>query len=170
MARQGFLRIVFQGLRPFWVVIVVVRHMYILNVLAIIEQMCRVLRLNYVHLVLFRPTDVGAFIFFNLIVVKFECKYRVCVCSLVVVRHIVHCQCFSDYRADVSCCTTKIYLINIIQTDRCGRICLLNLIVAKIECKYRVHECSLVRCGTLYIVNVLVVTDQMCPVVLLKFV
>ena len=44
----------------------------------------------------------------------------------------------------------------------------LLFIVAKIECKYRVYECSLVRCGTLYIVNVLAVIEQMCRVVLFK--
>ena len=35
-----------QGLRPVWVVIVVVRRMYILNVLAVIEQMCHVVLLK----------------------------------------------------------------------------------------------------------------------------
>ena len=40
--------------------------------------------------------------FFNLIVAKFEYKYRVCACSLVVVRHIIYFDRFRGYRADVS--------------------------------------------------------------------
>ena len=60
--------------------------------------------------------------FFNLIVVKFECKYRVCVCSLVVVRHIVYYERFSDFKAGVSCFSTKMRLVSINSTDRCGRI------------------------------------------------
>ena len=34
-----------------------------MNVLAVIEQICRVLRLKCVKLVLCRPTDVGAFVY-----------------------------------------------------------------------------------------------------------
>ena len=51
------------------------------------------------------------------------CKYRVCECSLVVVRHIVCCERFSCYRADVWCFTNKLYAVSTTQTDRCGRIC-----------------------------------------------
>ena len=105
-----------------------------MNVLAVIEQMCRVLRLKCVNLVLCRPTDVGAFVCFNFIVAKFECKYRVCECILVVVRHIVYCKCFSGYREDLSCFTTKICVVNTTQTNRCGRIWFFfNLIVAEFE-------------------------------------
>ena len=63
---------------------------------------------------------------------------------IVVVRRLYIIERFSGYRADVSCVTTKICLVSTIQTDRCGRICFLNLIVAKFECKYRVCVCSLV--------------------------
>ena len=38
--------------------------LYIVNTLVVIEQMCHVLQMEWVYLVLFRPTDVGAFIFF----------------------------------------------------------------------------------------------------------
>ena len=38
-----------------------------MNVLAVIEQMCRVLRLKCVKLVLCRPTDVGAFVCLTLL-------------------------------------------------------------------------------------------------------
>jgi hypothetical protein len=37
--------------------------LYIVNVLAVIEQGCCVLRIKYVYLVLSRPSDVGAFVF-----------------------------------------------------------------------------------------------------------
>ena len=37
--------------------------LYIVNVLAVIEQMCRGLRIKYIYLVLSRPSDVGAFVF-----------------------------------------------------------------------------------------------------------
>ena len=66
---------------------------------------------------------MGAFIFFNLIVAKFEYKYRVCVCSLGVVRHIVYCERVKDYRAGVSYFVTKTRLVSTNPTDRCGRIC-----------------------------------------------
>ena len=56
----------------------------------------------------------------------------------------VYFECFSGFRADVSCCPTKIYLTSAIQTGRCGRICLFNLTVAEFECKYRYCECILV--------------------------
>ena len=36
----------------------------IVSTLAVIEQMCHILRMLFVQLVLFRPTDRGAFIFF----------------------------------------------------------------------------------------------------------
>ena len=63
----------------------------------------------------------------------------------------VYFECFSGFRADVSCCTTKIYLTSAIQTGRCGRICLFNLTVAECECKYRyceVHPC----CGAAHFI------------------
>ena len=45
------------------------------------------------------------------------------------VRHFVYCECFSSYRADVSCCTNWICLISHIQTGRCGRICFFNVLL-----------------------------------------
>ena len=78
----------------------------------------------------------GRICFFNVLVVKFEGKYRVCECSFVVVRHFVCCERFSSYRADVSCCTNEMGLLSDIQTGRCGRICFFPLLytVAKVEC------------------------------------
>ena len=76
----------------------------------------------------------GRICLFNLTVAEFECKYRVCECILVVVRHIIYSERFSSYRVDVSCFTTKICLVIIIQTGRYGRICLFNLTVAQFEC------------------------------------
>ena len=114
----------------------------------------------------------GRICFFNLVIAEFDCKYRVCACSLVVMRHIVYCERFSGYRADVPCFMTEMFLISTIQNNRCGRIYFFPLLfsVAKFECKYRVCVCSLVRCGTLYIVNALAVIEQMCHAVLLKWV
>ena len=63
---------------------------------------------------------------------------------IVVVRHIVYCERFGSFRADVSCFANNICLNSTVQTDRCGRICLFNLTVAEFECKYRVFECILV--------------------------
>ena len=37
-------------------------------------------------------------------------------------RHIVYYERFRGYRADVSCCTAKMYLVSVIQTGRSGRI------------------------------------------------
>ena len=79
---------------------------------------------NKICLVSTTQTDrCGRSWLFNLIVAEFECKYRVCECSLVVVRHIVYCERFSGYREDISCFTNKMCLVSTIQTDRCGRIC-----------------------------------------------
>ena len=36
--------------------------------------------------------------------------------------------------------------------------------VAKVECQFRVYECSLVRCDPLYGVSVVAVVEQMCCV------
>ena len=59
----------------------------------------------------------GRVCLFDLLVAHFECECRVCVCILVVVRHIVYCQRFSGFRADVSCCTTNFFFNNY-YTDR----------------------------------------------------
>ena len=83
---------------------------------------------------------------------------------IVVVRHIVYCERFSGFRADESCCTTKIHLINTMQTDRCGRICLLNLIVAEFEWKCRVCACSLVVVRHCIIASDLEIIEKMCGV------
>ena len=48
---------------PFWVTIVVVRHIVFMNFLGIIKQVCRVCRLKYVYFVLNKPTNVIAFFF-----------------------------------------------------------------------------------------------------------
>ena len=37
----------------------------------------------------FRPAEVGAFVFFDFLVVKFECKYGNLCGSVVVVRHYI---------------------------------------------------------------------------------
>ena len=133
------------ALRPFWVLIIVaVRRIVHCERFSGFraDVSCCTTKIHSINAI--QTNRHGRICLLNLIVAEFECKHRVCACRLVVVRQITHCQRFSDYRADVSCCTTKIYVINTIQTDRCGRICLLDLAVAEFECKCRVCACSLV--------------------------
>ena len=87
----------------------------------------------------------GSSCLFNLVVAKFECKYPVCECSLVVVRHIVYCERFGGYRADVPWFANKICLFSTIKTVRCGRICFyLTLSLPNLNAfQYRVCVCSL---------------------------
>ena len=111
------------GLRPFWVVIVVVRHIVCCQRFSGFraDVSCCTTKMHLINTI--HTERCGRICLINLIVAEFEWKYRVCVCSLVVVRHIIYCERFSSYRADVSCCTTKMYLISTMQTGRCGRIC-----------------------------------------------
>ena len=68
---------------------------------------------------------------------------------------------FSGYRADVSCCTTKMYLISIIQTGRCGRICFVTLLLRNLNANMVICSCSLVVLRHCIIVNDLEITDKM---------
>ena len=63
---------------------------------------------------------------------------------IVVVRHLACFERFRSYRADLSHCTNEMCLFFTIQTDRCGRVCLFDLLVAHFECECRVCVCSLV--------------------------
>ena len=80
----------------------------------------------------------------NLIVVKFKHKCRVCACSLVVVRQVVDCKRFSDYKAGLSCFAIEICLVSMNPTDRYRRSFLFNLVVVKFKYKCHVCVCSLV--------------------------
>ena len=62
--------------------------LYTVNVLAVIERMRRVLRLKYVYLVLFIPTDVGAFVCLTLLLPNLNANI-VFVCSLSVVQQVL---------------------------------------------------------------------------------
>ena len=85
--------------------------LYVVSVLAVTEQMCRVALMICVSLVTFRPADVGVFVFFPLL-----------------------------------------------------------FTVANVECQYRVYECNLVRCATLYVMSVVAVIEWPGCVVLLIWV
>ena len=88
---------------------------------------------------------MGAFVYLTLLLPNLNaCKYRFCECILAVVRRVVYCERCSGYRVDVSCFANKMCLFSTIQTHRCGRSWLFNLIVAEFQCKYCVCECSLV--------------------------
>ena len=161
------------ALRPFWVLIIVaVRRIVHCERFSGFraDVSCCTTKIHSINTI--QTNRHGRICLLNLIVAEFECKHRVCACSLVVVRQIIYCQRFSDYRADVSCCITKIYLTSAIQTGRCGRICLFNLTVAEFECKYRVCECSLVvvrrivysECFSCYRADVSCFTNKMCLV------
>ena len=96
-------------------------------------------------LVSMNPTDRCRRIFlFNLIVAKFKHKCRVCACSLVVVRQVVDCKRFSDYKAGLSCFAIEICLFSMNPTDRYRRSFLFNLVVVKFKYKCHVCVCSLV--------------------------
>ena len=114
----------------------------------------------------------GRICFFNLVVAEFDCKYSVCACSLVVVRHIVYCERFSGYRTDVSCFMTEMFLISTIQNNRCGRIYFFPycLVLPNLNVNIVFVCVALLWCGTLYIVNALAVVEQMCHAVLLKLI
>ena len=83
--------------------------LHVLNVLGVIEQICRIVRMKCVYFLLFRPTDVGAFV----------------------------------------CLTFLLPILNANVVFVCA---------------------ALLWCGTLYVVNVLAVLEQMCRVVLLKYI
>ena len=106
---------------------------------------------------------MGVFVFFNLIVAKFDSKYRVCAYSLVVVRHIVYCEHFSGYGADVSCFANGMGLFSTIQTNRCGSIYFfLTLLLPNLNTNIVFVRAALLWCGTLYILTALEVIEQMC--------
>ena len=75
------------------------------NVLAVTEQMFRVALRECVYSLLFIPTDVNTYFFSTFLLPNLNENVVFCECSFVVVRHFVYCECFSSYRADVSCCT-----------------------------------------------------------------
>ena len=71
-------------------------------------------------------------------------------------RHIVYYERFRGYRADVSCCTAKMYLACVIQTGRSGRICFFfNFLVVKFECK-----CGNL-CGSVVVVRHYVIVNDL---------
>ena len=76
-------------------------------------------------------------------------------------RHIVYYERVRGYRADVSCCTAKMYLVSVIQTGRSGRICFFNVLVVKFECKYGNLCGSVVVVRYYIIVNDLEIIDKM---------
>ena len=79
-------------------------------------------------------------------------------------RHIVYYERVRGYRADVSCCTAKMYLVSVIQTGRSGRICFFNVLVVKFECKYGNLCGSVVVVRHYIIANDLEIIDKMCCV------
>ena len=63
--------------------------LYIMNVLAIIEQMCRVVILKCIWQVLSRPADVDTFVFFMFLLGNLNANMVICARSLVVLRHYI---------------------------------------------------------------------------------
>ena len=97
-----------------------------------------------------------------------ECKYRVCAYNLVAVRHFMCCECFSVNRTDVSCFATKMRLLDTIQIDRCDAFVYLTLLLSNSNANVVFVCVSLLLCGSLYIMNVLSVIEQICLVLRLK--
>ena len=62
--------------------------LHIMNVLVVIEQICRALLLKYIYILLFRPTDGGAYFFLTLLLLNLN-AYRVCACSLSVAQQVL---------------------------------------------------------------------------------
>ena len=62
--------------------------LHIMNVLAVIEQICRALLIKYIYILLFRPTDGGAYFFLTLLLLNLN-AYRVCACSLSVAQQVL---------------------------------------------------------------------------------
>ena len=60
-----------------------------MNVLAIIEQMCRVVVLKCIWQVLSRPADVDTFVFFMFLLGNLNANMVICARSLVVLRHYI---------------------------------------------------------------------------------
>ena len=96
------------------------------------------------------------------VVDKFVCKYRVWVCNLVVVRHFIYFECFSGVRAVLSSFANSLYLLSTIQTDRCGAFICLTMLLTNLHANIVFARATLLWCGTLYILNVLVVLEQFC--------
>ena len=88
------------------------------------------------------------------IVDKSACKYRVCACNFVVVRHFTHFECFSGVRAVLLSFANSLYLLSTIQTDRCGAFICLATSLTNLYANIVFARATLLWCGTLYVVNV----------------
>ena len=134
----------FQGLRSFWVAIVVVRHIVYCECFSGFRADVPCCTTETCSIITIQTGRCGSIFFFCYIVVELACTHRVCMCSLVVVRHNIYCECFSSYRVDFSCCSNEICLFVTVSTGRWGQLFFFNLFVAEFEWKYRVFECSFV--------------------------
>ena len=75
---------------------------------------------------------------------------------------IVCCERFSLFRAVVSCFGNSTCSSGIILTGRCGAFICLTMLLINLHANI-VFECAtLLWCGTLYVLNVLVVLEQFC--------
>ena len=107
---------------------------------------------------------MGAFVFLTcLSVAKFECKYRVCACIVVVRQlYIVNVLAVIEQmcRALVIKC---VYLVLSRPTDVDVVGCL-TLLLPNLNANIVFVSAALLWCGALYIVNVLAFIEQMCRV------
>ena len=107
--------------------VVVARHYIIVNDLEIIDKMYCVWLLKCVQLVLFRSTDVGAFIFLNLAVVKFNANIVFVTCSLSVVQQVPLKLRKRTPKQDLWVVLHLIINVDVTTTDRCVRIYVFTL-------------------------------------------
>ena len=132
--------------------------------------MCRVSRMNYDHSVLFKPTDAGAFIFLTLLLpnlsanivfvraVLLWCGTLYIVNALVIIEQVCHVL-------RMECVHSLLFR----PTDA-GTFIFLTLLLPNLNANIVFVRAALLWCGTLYIVTALEVIEQMCRVLLLKYV
>ena len=71
--------------------------------------------------------------FFNVLVMKFECKHGdLCVKSSCDAA-LHYCERFRGFKVDLSCCAANICLKSIVHTGRCGRVCLLSFLLGNLN-------------------------------------
>ena len=75
---------------------------------------------------------------------------------------IVYFERSSGFRIVVSCSANSLHLLSTIQTDRCGAFICLAILLTNLYANIVFVRATLFWCGTLHILNVLVVLEQFC--------